>query len=129
MSSCQLLFLMIYKHFYESNIEDSYDEIIRKKAIKYMHTHISEQPSVTAIAEHCQVSISKLKRIFCEKYNIGVHQYFINLKICRAIQLLRDGLNVSQITDFLGYSSQPYFSTCFKRETGLTPSEYKSKYL
>ena len=125
----ELLCLMLYKHYYESGIQDSYDEIIRKKAVRYMHAHISEQLSVNSIAEHCKVSISKLKRIFSVKYSIGVHEYFINLKVCRAIQLLRDGVNISQITDFLGFSSQPYFSTCFKRETGLTPSEYKNKYL
>ena len=125
----ELLCLLLYKHYYESGIQDAYDETIRKKAVKYMHSNISDQLSVTAIAEHCEISVSKLKRIFSERYNIGVHQYFINLKICRAIQLLREGMNVSQITNFLGFSSQPYFTTCFKRETGFTPSEYRDKYL
>lgn len=60
----ETLFLMLYKHYYESGISDSYDDIIIKKAVKYMHLNIYDQPTIESIAEHCEVSVSKLKHVF-----------------------------------------------------------------
>ena len=47
------------------------------------------------------------------------------MKVAKAMSLLRDGKNVSEIADLLGFENQSYFSSVFKRETGISPTEYK----
>ena len=42
-----------------------------------------------------------------------------------AKQMLSEGEPVTTVADSLGFSSQNYFSTAFKRKTGVSPSEYK----
>lgn len=123
----ETLFMSIYYAYYHDNNAEY--KAITKKAVKYMHLHLNDQISIEDIADHCGCSVSKLKIVFAEEYRLGIHKYFITLKMCRAIQMLKEGMNVSQISDRLGFVSQSYFSTCFKRETGFTPSEYKRKFL
>ena len=45
--------------------------------------------------------------------------------IRKAKELLRTDMKIQNIAQSIGYSSQPYFSTRFRAETGLTPSQYR----
>lgn len=93
-----------------------------RKAVRYMNANIGSQMSVEHIAEECAVSIATLKRIFARYTGIGIHKYFLQMKIKRATELMRDGLGVSETAEKLGFSSQAYFSAAYKRETGVSPS-------
>ena len=93
-----------------------------KKAVKYMIANISLPLSIKMIADYCNVSIATLKRIFTRYTGVGVHKYFLSLKIKRAKELLISGESVTATAEKLGFSSQGYFSLTFKRETGVSPS-------
>ena len=68
---------------------------------------------------------SQLQKIFQQKTGLGVIEYFSNMKIDAAKQMMRtDLMNFTQIAEKLGYSSIHYFSRQFKKITGMTPSEY-----
>ena len=70
-------------------------------------------------------SESELKRAFRNETGTGVMTYFRNMKITAAKQMLRSGkMNVTEISEALGYESIHYFSRQFKTMTGMTPSEY-----
>jgi len=69
-------------------------------------------------------SPSQLKRTFAKFSNIGIHKYLLKLKTAAAGKMLRQGLSSSEIAVKLGFSNQNYFSTVFKRETGVSPSRY-----
>lgn len=50
------------------------------------------------------------------------------VRIKRAIQLFDGGeRNISQVAFMTGFSDPKYFSRCFKKQTGLTPSQYKER--
>lgn len=52
--------------------------------------------------------------------------FFKRYKLNRAAELLKEGkYNISEIADMTGFSSLSHFSTSFKKQFGLTPSEYK----
>ena len=55
---------------------------------------------------------------------MGIHKYLLKLKTAAAIQLLQQGCSVNEVSRQLGFANQNYFSTVFKRETGLPPSRY-----
>lgn len=49
------------------------------------------------------------------------------IRVKRAAQLIKSGAyNFSQIAYMTGFSDPKYFSRCFKKHTGVTPSEYKN---
>jgi AraC-like DNA-binding protein len=51
------------------------------------------------------------------------------LKIRTATKFLEEGMVVSEVSDKLGFTSPAYFSSCFKRITGIKPSEIKKSSL
>ena len=100
---------------------------IYKKAIQYMYANINKKITIEDIAKYCAISTTSLKNTFLTFAGVGVHNYFLKMKISRAINLLSEGMSVSDIAQKLGFSSQAYFSAAFKRETGVSPTKYSNK--
>lgn len=105
-----------------SSTSSAPDAVIFGQAINYLNSNVHRQPSIPEIARFCNISEAGLKRIFDKYAGIGVHKYFMKMKINAALRLLQDGESVSIVAEKLGFSSQSYFSRAFKRETGMTPS-------
>jgi AraC-like DNA-binding protein len=79
------------------------------------------------ISEKLNYDYTYLSNIFSEVEGFTIEKYFISQKIEKVKELLTyDELSISQIADQLGYSSVAYLSNQFKKETGLSPSFYKS---
>lgn len=97
------------------------------KIICYLEDHIREYVSIEDICHDNLIGRSQLQKLFREKQQCGVIEYFSKMKIEFAKQLIRENtMNFTQISDFLGYSSIHYFSRQFKKISGMTPSEYAS---
>lgn len=108
-----------------SEVSTAPDALIFGKAVNYMNSQICAQPAVSEIAHYCSVSESSLKRIFYKYSGIGIHKYFLKLKVKAATELLESSFGVAETAEKLGFSSQAYFSAVFKRETGICPSDIK----
>lgn len=92
---------------------------------RYMEEHLHEPLTIQDICRDNLIGSSQLSRIFREFYQCGVIDCFIRMKIEAAKQMIRnDQMNFSQIADRLGYNSVHYFSRQFKKQTGMTPTEY-----
>ncbi len=96
-----------------------------KKAVRFMEDNVDYWLSIDEISKHLSISSSYLKKIFLKYAGLGVHKYFLKLKIIRASSLLGKGMSVTEVSDKLSFSSQNYFSIVFKRETGTSPLAYK----
>lgn len=93
--------------------------------LQYLELHICERLTVKKICNDNIIGRSYLQQLFNCKMNCGVMEYFNQMKIQRAKQIIRDGdKNFSEISEYLSYSSSPYFSKKFKQITGMSPSEY-----
>ncbi len=91
----------------------------------YMETRLHQQLTVKQICRDNLISQSQLSRIFKEFHQCGPIDFFIQMKIEAAKQLIRDNqMNFSQVADTLGYASVHYFSRQFSKQTGMTPTEY-----
>ena len=79
------------------------------------------------ISQRLNYDYNYLSNLFSEVEEITIEKYFIAQKIEKIKELLKyDELTLSQIADKLGYSSVAYLSNQFKKQTGLSPSFYKS---
>lgn len=93
----------------------------------YLKQHIHEQISVEQICHDNLIGRTQLQKMMKEQFNLGIIQYFHQLKIETAKEMIRSGrLNFTQIASKLGYQSVQYFSRQFKKLTNMTPSEYSS---
>lgn len=110
----------------KSTKQKSEDELFHK-IIFYMEENIGKQLTIEQICKDNLVGRSIVQKLFREHTNCGIIDYFSNMKITMAKQLIRDKqMNFTQIADSLGYTSIHYFSRQFKKVTGMTPSEYAS---
>lgn len=100
------------------------DAEIFKKAVQYMHANMNRQVQVAELSEFLNVSQSWLKRIFERFAGIGIHKYFLQMKMKKAVELLESGVRVSDTAERLGFSSQAYFSAAFRREMGKNASDF-----
>ena len=97
------------------------------KVLQYLEYHICEQLTIAQICEAHSLSRSALQSLFHKENGCGVIEYFNNMKIQRAKDIIRDGtMNFTEIAYFLSYSSPQYFSKQFKKATGMSPLEYSS---
>ena len=81
---------------------------------------------MSQIAERLGRSESGVKQMFARHFGEGIIHYFNRMKISEAKRLIREGRgNFAEISDLLSFESPQYFSKCFKKYTGMTPSQYK----
>lgn len=93
----------------------------------YFENNLCRPLCIEDICKDNLISYSKLKLLFHERYNCSVLEYFNQLRIGYAKQLIRENsMNVSEVAFFLGYSSIHYFSRQFKNITGMSPTEYSA---
>lgn len=121
----ELILLNIYK---DNRIQKLYkNEKMRlyTQIAEILEEHIYDKITITEIAEICNVSPATIKNCFAEYAGCGVHKYFLNIKIRTAIDMLKNGMNVNEVSDKLQFTNPNYFSYVFKRETGMPASSYK----
>lgn len=131
MLKCKSLF---YEILSEINLEEntSYTPTYLKKtiepAINYINLHFEDiNISIDSLAALCDVSSIYFRKLFGKIYNTSPIKYLIKIRINKAKEFLRgDYLSISEIARLTGFSSVYTFSKTFKKETGITPSEYKN---
>jgi AraC-like DNA-binding protein len=85
---------------------------------------------LAAVADHAGYSRFHFVRAFKAAYGETPGQYLTHRRIERAEELLRAAdLSVTEICHLVGFSSLGTFSARFKARTGLTPSEYRARYV
>ena len=109
--------------------EQSHAPEIYRKIIGELNNNIYGKISLDELARKCCFSVSQLKRVFAQYSDIGIHKFYIKLKIAESIRLMGKGKSIGEISHALSFSNQNYFSAAFKRETGYYPTEYREKVL
>ena len=90
-----------------------------------MQESVSSNLTLEELAAKNNVSISYLKLLFKKYAGVSPKGYYTRLRLHHAAELLEKGIPISEISDRMSFSSPNYFSEFFKRNTGLSPSEFK----
>lgn len=86
--------------------------------------------SVDDLAYAAGMSRSYFAKLFTEVYRVPPAKYLAMIRLEKAKALLYDGgLSVGEIAESVGYSSLYYFSSAFRRATGVCPSDFASRHI
>ena len=99
-----------------------------EQAINYIHDHFADQLSLSLVAEEVRLSESYLSRKLKKALGITFVEYVTKLRMDKAVEYLETGrYSVNDISYMLGYCEYRYFSGCFKKYTGYTPSKFHKR--
>lgn len=106
-------------------------EHVKTALIKYLDMLEKQdrllKPS-TYLSDNIGMSYTRLSKLFSHHENTTIEKYLILLKIERVKEWLSYGeLTLSEISYKLKYSSVNHLSNQFKKITGITVSEFKSR--
>ena len=96
------------------------------RARHIMRQSVESGTTVEDVAAHCNVTYNELLRSFRDYTGLTPYQYFLQMRIHRAKELLRDpGLQVKQVASRLNFDNQYYFARLFRQKVGMTPTEWR----
>lgn len=91
----------------------------------FLYYNLHKFLSAEEISAELSISVSKLGKLCKAQCGCGPIDYFISLKIGAAKRMMSEKrLNLTQISEKLGFSSVHYFSRLFKTKTGISPTQY-----
>lgn len=94
----------------------------------YISEHFHEEISSHRAAENLCYSHAYFCRRFHSGFGMNFSEYLNIFRITRARQLIEDtSEKLSVIAESCGFSDPVYFTKCFKRYIGVTPSEYRKR--
>jgi signal transduction histidine kinase/DNA-binding response OmpR family regulator len=118
-------------HFNPSEITvSSLDEELLKKAFKIVEENISnEQFDIPFFCSELGVSRTMLFLKIKAWTNYTPNEFIHEIRLKRAAQLLEQNkLNVSEISYKVGFNNPKYFSKCFQKKYGETPTQFADKF-
>ena len=94
----------------------------------YIYKHTHESVSLNDLSQLSGLCTRSLSKRFIRETGQSVVDYIQLAKIDEAkVLLLYTKKSISEISAYLAFSSQSYFSSIFKKHTGYTPSEYQKR--
>lgn len=103
---------------------------IIEDSVAYINDHLTQELPLADLAAQAALSPFYFSHLFKKETGFSPHQYILATRISSAKFLLQStGDSVKTICFTVGFTSESSFCTAFKRETGLTPSEYRARAL
>lgn len=96
----------------------------------YIEAHYRENINLKMIAAHFYMNPVYLGQLFRKTYGVYFTEFLLQLRIEEAKRLLRQSdRRIYEIAQEVGYNNADYFVTQFEKSEGVTPSEYRNRFL
>ena len=127
---CSAIFNEILAMCYSENYKPKPINSKIKNSVDYLLKHYNDcDLSIKAIAEQSFMSEVYFRKLFKEDYGISPQKYIIHLRIQCAKELISTGYySLKEIALMSGYTDYKYFSTEFKKQVEVSPSDYVYNY-
>ncbi|PGY13132.1 DNA-binding response regulator [Bacillus sp. AFS031507] len=116
----------VYSNFIKELNEQSMIMPVVILAKRYIDRHYYKQDlTLQEVAKEVNVSPSYLSRLLKEELGSSFIDYLTQVRIQYAIKFMENpSYKIYEIADKVGYNTQHYFSTAFKKVMGVSPSNY-----
>lgn len=98
------------------------------EAVQYFHKNYHTEININEYAAAHHMSVSWFIRGFKEYTDSTPTQYILSLRISNAQILLETtDYNITEIAEIVGYENSLYFSRLFKKQVGVSPSDFRKQ--
>lgn len=84
-------------------------------------------PALEDLAQQCHMSKSKFEKLFKAIFGKSITDFFHNIRMQKAAELLRQGWDTGKAANMVGYSNVGNFAKVFKSYYNTTPKSYQVK--
>jgi transcriptional regulator GlxA family with amidase domain len=128
-ASSLLYSLIIEMNRMYSNVTNKYDQINCSpinKALKFIDENYWDKITMDELCEIANLSESQLCRLFQKHLNMRPMEYVFQIRVKSAKELLiQTDLSILEISQKVGYENPTYFSMLFRKNVGISPSEFR----
>lgn len=97
-----------------------------KKAVSYIHNHLGDSLTLDMVCKEVCVNRCYLCDLFKQEVKMTFSDYVLKQRVSLAKKLLKStNLGINVIAFKCGFKSTSYFSTCFRKIEGISPSSYR----
>jgi YesN/AraC family two-component response regulator len=102
------------------------DEALMERIMKVVNQHLDDSDfNVEMLTKEVGISRAQLHRKMKEMTGLPVSEFIRNIRLEQAVRLLEEQkINVTQVAYTVGFSNLAHFSTVFRKQFGVSPSEY-----
>ncbi|WP_147306850.1 response regulator transcription factor [Paenibacillus taihuensis] len=101
-----------------------------QEVVEIIESQYGESLTIEYLAGKVYLSPNYLRVLFKEKKGCTVHEYLTKVRLTRAVELLRNRtLKIHDVAKSVGYDNTSYFCSFFYKTQGVTPNEYRKKFL
>lgn len=124
------LFLLFVIREMKINLSSNPIQNVVKREIRmichYIDQNYADNITLDSLAEYMKINKYYMAHEFKKYMNISPINYLIERRIKECKSLLETtSLSIAEISETVGFSSQSYFSQMFKKNTGVSPKEYR----
>ncbi|WP_313560185.1 AraC family transcriptional regulator [Ruminiclostridium cellobioparum] len=95
----------------------------------YIFTHLHNPVSIKELADYVNLNPNYLSSLFKKEVGLSISSYIRTRKIEAAQNMLRySEFACIDISNYLSFNSHSHFISVFKKQTGITPKQYRDKY-
>ena len=127
-ASSSALKLLLSNFFEDTKIEETN---LNKFAevFEYIDAHLGEKIYIKDLSKLVHLDDKYFSNIFKQTFGISIQQHILNKRVDRAKELLSTDMFIAEISDALGFFDPASFTNFFKKHVGLSPKEFRSKFL
>lgn len=97
-----------------------------RAALEYINQHFREPLELEDIAAACYINKFYLSHLFARENDMSIGQYITKRRLDEACYLLKNtNHSVNKISELSGFNDFSYFCRCFKKNMGITPTQYR----
>ena len=121
------IFICMHRQIVKDHmIKNEYLDTEMELATQYFHENYNTNISIEDYAASRGMSVSWFIRCFKHYLGTTPMQYIVSIRIHNAQMLLETtSYNITEISSIVGYDNPLYFSRLFKKQKGMSPSDYR----
>lgn len=122
-----LMFIHLMKcSLTDKNYHKTKNSVFCAKVVQYISKHFKDDITSADIASTLSYNQSYFCRLFRKNFNRQFSDYLNMYRIAASRMLLENGeITIAEAASECGFNTQSYFTQCFKKYIGISPSEYK----
>ena len=99
----------------------------RRRVLECIEARLDTPLALAELAREAGMSVRHFSRAFSTTFGVPPHQYVLRQRVERARALVSQGVPLAEVAQQAGFSDQSQFSRTFRRFTGCSPTQFRSR--